>query len=99
MNLDFLVNLPWQQIFPMLGTISLILFTFGPKLKFVRKFFGNAIQDFVGVTALRDDLMAMHNENKASAEAALSELHVLSEKVENHGKRLDEHETLLKKLV
>lgn len=46
-----LFDLPWERISPMVGTISLILFAFGPKLGFVRRFFGEAIQDFVGVTS------------------------------------------------
>lgn len=68
----------------MLASLALVLFTFGPKLKIVQKFFGEAIQDLVGMTALRADTHRMHEENKQSSEAIHAEVQLISRRLDIH---------------
>ncbi len=78
--LDDFANLPWPNIAGFGTCVALVLFTFGPKLPFVVKFFGKSVQDMTGVTylstqvgGLRTDLQSestarntQHQENQAA---------------------------------
>ena len=60
--------LPWPNVFAFTAFLSLILFTFGPKVPLVAGFFASGIQDMLGVTALRGDMKQMHADNQAKFE-------------------------------
>lgn len=61
--LDQWFKLPWPSVFAFFALLSLLLFTFGPKVPIIARFFASSIQELLGVTALREDMQKMHVEN------------------------------------
>ena len=78
--LDQWFKLPWPSVFAFFALLSLLLFTFGPKVPIIARFFASSIQELLGVTALRADMKVMHAENKAN--------------IARLDRRLDEHAEL-----
>jgi hypothetical protein len=74
-------NLPWPGVAGFATLLSLLLFTFGPKFGVVSRFFGQSIQELLGVTALRETMLNMHAENKAEQDKFLARLEAVEKLV------------------
>lgn len=77
-------DLPWPSIFAFFGLVALLLFTFGPKVPIIAGFFAGGVQDFLGITGLRDDLHTEAQSRQAMHAANITRFEGLETKIDGH---------------
>lgn len=78
-------DFPWAGVAGFVACFTLVLL----KVPNVARWLGSGVQEMVGVTALRGDMKAMHDENKKALETLTESV---KQDVTRLDARMDEHE-------
>ncbi len=91
-------NIPWADVTSFLTALTLVVAILGPKLKFVRHFMGENLQEMLGVTALKElmtteieDRVQMHAQNQREFRVVKAQIVEVSALAAEVAEKADSH--------